>query len=70
MDQKNVIELESNEKSGNLPISTSSPPFQVYTSFLVKTLGPLQVQVTQFLESSTHPPLIRVASKYAFSWMV
>ena len=37
------------------PISTSTPPFQVYPPFLAKNFVP-PPQVTQFLESPTPPP--------------
>ena len=55
----NVIELKSNKKLAP-PISTSTPPFQVYPHFLAKNFisPPL---VTQFPEGSI-TPLIRKGS--------
>ena len=41
-------------KTWQLPLSTSTPPFQSYPAFLVRFLVP--PEVTQFLEGPTPPP--------------
>ena len=52
----NVIELQSNKK-WQTPISTSTPPFQAYSPFLVKNFIPPSDSI--FGRSEPCPPLIR-----------